>query len=38
MYNDMKIETLVLAFFLHTLPFSDQIRRGYCVITVKHVT
>jgi len=28
MYNNMKIETLVLAFFLQTLLFSVEIRGG----------
>ena len=47
MYNNLKIETLVLAFFLQTLLFfsGNQRRRtniksdgGYCVITVQYVT
>jgi len=28
MYNNMKIETLVLAFLLQTLPFSVEIKGG----------
>jgi len=28
MYNNMKIETLVLAFFLQTLLFSGEIREA----------
>jgi len=46
MYNNMKIETLVLAFFPANFAFfSGNQRRtniksdgGYCVIAVQHVT
>ena len=47
MYNDMKIKTLVLAFFPANFAFSSENQRrrtniksdaGYYVITVQHVT